>query len=147
MRKLGIPSVLFFIDPYDMNVWVKSFSRYFAGTLRKDSLATYYLSLIPSNTKSFITEEEKLFCRQYSDRLRELLGNNFIETSAIKYGYLYYCLLNNRSAAMLSSLIPMVAKDFGRICACLNMLSKICQWKCDNNFFIDLKERFHRKKV
>lgn len=147
IRKLGIPSVLFFIDPYDMNVWVKSFSRYFAGSLRKDSLVTYYLSLIPSNTKSFITEEEKLFCRQYSDRLRELLGNNFIETSAIKYGYLYYCLLNNRSTAMLSPLIPAVAKDFGRICACLNMLSKVCQWKCENNFFIDLKERFHRKKV
>lgn len=147
IRKLGIPSVLFFIDPYDMNVWVKSFSRYFAGSLRKDSLVTYYLSLIPSNTKSFITEEEKLFCLAYSDRLRELLGNNFIETSAIKYGYLYYCLLNNRSTAMLSPLIPAVAKDFGRICACLNMMAKICQWKCEHNFFIDLKERFHRKKV
>ena len=147
LKKLGIPSVLFFIDPYDLNVWVKSFSRYFAGSLRKDSLVTYYLSLIPSNVKSFITEDEKMFCRQYSDRLRELLGNNFIETTAIKYGYLYYCLLNNRSTGMLSPLIPAVVKDFGRVCACLNMVSKICQWKCDNNFFIDLKERFHRKKV
>ncbi len=147
LKKLGIPSVLFFIDPYDLNVWVKSFSRYFAGSLRKDSLVTYYLSLVPSNTKSFITEEEKMFCGQYSDRLRELLGLNFLETTAIKYGYLYYCLLNNRSTGILSPLIPAVVKDFGRICACLNMVSKICQWKCDNNFFIDLKERFHRKKV
>jgi helicase len=147
IRKLGIPSVLFFIDPYDLNIWIKNFSRYFAGSLRKDSLVTYYLSLIPSNTKTFITEDEKTFCRQYSDRLRELLGNNFIETAAIKYGYLYYCLLNNRSTAMLSPLIPAVVKDFGRICACLNMVSKICQWNCQNNFFMDLKERFHRKKV
>ena len=147
LRKLGIPSVLFFIDPYDLNIWVKNFSRYFAGSLRKDSLVTHYLSLVPSNTKSFISEEEKYFCRQYSDRLRELIGNNFIETTAVKYGYLYYCLLNNRSTGILSPLIPAIVKDFGRICACLNMVSKICQWKCENNFFIDLKERFHRKKV
>lgn len=147
LKKLGIPSVLFFIDPYDLNIWVKTFSRYFSGSLRKDSLATYYLSLVPSNTKSFITEEEKLFCRQYTDRIRELIGNNLIETPAIKYGYLYYCLLNNRSTGILSPLIPTVVKDFGRICACLNMVSKICQWNCENNFFVNLKERFHRKKV
>jgi len=147
IKKLGIPSVLFFIDPYDLNVWVKNFSRYFAGSSRKDSLVTYYLSLIPSNMKSFITEEEKLFCMQYADRLRELLGPNFIETTAIKNGYLYYCMLNNRSTGILSPMIPAIVKDFGRICACLNMVSKICQWKCEHNFFIGLKERFHRKKV
>lgn len=147
IKKLGIPSVLFFIDPYDLNVWIRNFSRYFGNTLRKDSLVTYYLSLVPSNTKSFITEDEKLFCGQYTDRIRELIGNNFIESSAVKIGYLYYCMLNNRSTGLLSPLIPAVVKDFGRICACLNMVSKICQWKCGPSFFMDLKQRFHRKKV
>jgi len=102
---------------------------------------------VPSNTKSFVTEEEKLFCGQYSDRIRELIGNSFVESSAIKFGYLYYCMLNNRSTGILSPLIPAVVKDFGRICACLNMVAKICQWKCGSEFFIDLKQRFHRKKV
>jgi helicase len=147
IRKLGIPSVLFFIDPYDLNVWVNNFSRYFGSSLRKDSLVTYYLSLIPSNAKSFITEDEKMFCRQYTDRIQELIGNSFIESSAIKIGYLYYCMLNKRSTGLLSPLIPAIAKDFGRICACLNMVSKICQWKCEPNFFVGLKQRFHSKKV
>lgn len=147
IRKLGIPSVLFFIDPYDLNVWVKNFSRYFGSSLRKDSLVTYYLSLVPSNTKSFITEDEKMFCRQYTDRIQELIGNSFIESSAIKIGYLYYCMLNKRQTGLLSPLIPAIAKDFGRICACLNMVSKICQWKCEPNFFVGLKQRFHSKKV
>jgi helicase len=147
IKRLGIPSVSFFIDPYDLSIWIKNFSRYFAGSVRKDSLLTYYLSLVPSNTKSFVTEEEKLFCGQYSDRIRELIGNSFVESSAIKFGYLYYCMLNNRSTGILSPLIPAVVKDFGRICACLNMVAKICQWKCGSEFFIDLKQRFHRKKV
>jgi hypothetical protein len=88
-----------------------------------------------------------MFCRQYTDRIQELIGNSFIESSAIKIGYLYYCMLNKRSTGLLSPLIPAIAKDFGRICACLNMVSKICQWKCEPNFFVGLKQRFHSKKV
>jgi hypothetical protein len=48
---------------------------------------------------------------------QELIGNSFIESSAIKIGYLYYCMLNKRSTGLLSPLIPAIAKDFGRICA------------------------------
>jgi len=147
LKKLGLPSVLFFIDPYDLNCWIKSFSRYFAGSVRKDSILTYYLAFTPSNNKNFMSEDEKNFCSLYMQRLQELLGRNYIETGSVKIGYLYYCMMNKRSTGMLSPLIPVIVKDFGRICACLSLVSKICGWNCGDSFFSDLKNRFSKKEV
>jgi hypothetical protein len=55
--------------------------------------------------------------------------------------------MNKRSTGMLSPLIPVIVKDFGRICACLSLVSKICGWNCGDSFFSDLKNRFSKKEV
>ena len=141
LKKLGLASVLFFIDPYDLYSWVINFSKYFKNNVRKDSLLSYYIASIPSNNKVFMSQDEREFCSQYVLRLNELLGSSFVETGTVKIGYLYYCLMTNRSAGILSPLIPMIMKDIGRILACLNLAAKICGWNCEESFFLNLKNR------
>lgn len=136
ITKLGALSLQFFIHPLDVFHYSVSFSKLFKQSEIKDSVVSYTLANLPSNKSAFMSNEEKVFCTKYEQRLIELMGTNYYQSGTLKIGFAYYCLMTGKNLGPLFYLREPLQKDIGRICSCLSMMSKINGW--DKSQFFNL---------
>jgi helicase len=135
VTKIGALSCNYFIDPYDLFSYQINFYNLVKTNIWKDSLVSYALANIPSFNSTYISNEESSYCLNYKTRIQELLQDKYYESSAIKYGFAYWSMMNGTNIGPLLYLKEPLQKDCGRITSCLAMMSKILGWNKDEYFY------------
>jgi len=138
---IGKVSSMFYYSPFDVADLRRNFRFLFANRLESNDVAlSVALGNIDSIRMGFVSRTEAEEMEDYHYMVRQNLGNGIMD-SAVKGGYIYYCLLNGLDLGPFSSLGRLMQFDFERTATVLNNLDSMAAKWNKRKFFNEVSLR------
>lgn len=138
---IGRVSSMFYYSPFDVADLRRNFRFLFANKLENNDVAlSVSLGNVDSIRMGFVSKSESEEMEDYHYMVKQNLGSGIMD-SAVKGGYIYYCLLNGLDLGPFSSLGRLMQSDFERTTTVLNNLDSMAAKWNKNKFFNEVSLR------
>lgn len=126
---VGKISSMFYYSPFDVADLKRNFAALFNSNYQDNDMAlALALSNVDTVRMGIVSRAEKEEMGAWSGKVKKIFGDRFMDT-AIKGGYIYFCLLNGMNLGVFSAQARTLQADFPRLGTVLNALDSMnCKW-------------------
>ncbi len=141
-RPVGRVSAMFYVSPFDVSSLYFNFRRLFEGGFEGDDLrVSLALANVDSNWSSIVSKAEKEEMDVYANKIRPILGGQFLPDGVIKAGHCYHSLMNGVNLSACSSTQRGLQSDFNRLSQILQTVGSLSTAWSRQSWFSQLESR------